>query len=285
MNTNEQSSIHKYALIGHPVAHSMSPTIHNSSFKALGLPCEYGLVDSAERGLVETVRFLKENDYYGWNVTMPDKTAMCDLCDEISLPSRITHAVNTIVNKDGKLYGTTTDGEGFVFAAKRMNIDLKGNVLTLLGGGGAAGSMMIAAALEDAHTIHVFCRSEKSRERMDLLRQKLDGESACRILIHEYKTDDFMQQCLNESIMLANATSVGMGETSEASPIDQLTLNKETAVFDAIYHPSVTKLMETAMECGCQTANGLPMLVGQAAASFKLWTGEDMPLTALPFSF
>ena len=271
----------RFALMGHPISHSLSPRIHNAAFQALGMNAVYELRDSSA-GTEATVRALVDEGYAGWNVTMPDKLAVGALCDELTREAALSGSVNTVLNRDGRLIGTSTDGRGFLDAASGLGIKLKGRRLTLLGGGGAAVSILIAAALDGADQIDVFCRSARSRERMQAVSGKLRGISSARIVLCPFEDTDALRRSIASSALLANATNVGMGESADQSPVPASLLVPDTAVFDAVYHPLKTRLLIDAEKAGCPTANGLPMLIGQAAASFEFWTGRPMPLKSLP---
>ena len=275
------SAIRKYGLIGHPIAHSLSPRIHSDAFHTLGISAFYTLEDTAEKGLEATVERLVRSGFSGWNVTMPDKTAMCDLCDELSEAASIGRSVNTVICRNGRLRGETTDGAGFLYAVREMGLSVENCRILLLGAGGAASSVLIACALAGAPSVTVFFRSESSRMRILALCRRL-GESpaakrtSVRILPVSSLTED--PSLLSESDLLVNATNVGMEPDTDASLIpDEQILPKSLAVFDAIYHPAKTKLLTIAEKAGCLTANGFPMLLGQAAESFRLWTGLEMP--------
>lgn len=123
----------KYYLIGSPVAHSKSPAMHNCAFSKLGIDAVYGLIEADENELPTVVDRLRRENAAGWNLTMPDKTAMCSLCDELSPAARIGRSVNTVKNENGRLIGHTTDGAGFILALKRSGHLISGNKMTLLG--------------------------------------------------------------------------------------------------------------------------------------------------------
>ena len=146
----------KYYLIGSPVAHSKSPAMHNCAFSKLGIDAVYGLIEADENELPKVVDRLRRENAAGWNLTMPDKTAMCSLCDELSPAAGIGRSVNTVKNENGRLIGHTTDGAGFILALKRSGHLISGNKMTLLGTGGAASSILIGSALEGASEISVF---------------------------------------------------------------------------------------------------------------------------------
>ncbi|MDD6348270.1 MAG: shikimate dehydrogenase [Lachnospiraceae bacterium] len=271
-----------YALIGHPVAHSLSPKIHNAAFAALSLDAVYILADSAERGLEGTINYLLGEGCRGFNVTMPDKTAIIGFLDDLSLEARIGGAVNTVICRDGHLRGETSDGAGFLYALRQGGFVPEGRSMTLLGGGGAASSILIAAALNGFTAVDVYCRSDRSFDRMETAADRLSDVSSTAITIRRFGDTDALKQSLAAHPLLANATSVGMGPTAGCSPLDGFALPGELTVFDAIYHPARTLLLEDAEKAGCTIINGLPMLIGQAAVSFKLWTGLTMPVDKLP---
>lgn len=285
MTEKNANEIMKYCLIGHPVGHSLSPRIHNEAFAALKIPAVYGTVDTSEKGLEETVKELKASGYLGWNVTMPDKTAMCSLCDELSAESEIGLSVNTVKNENGRLFGTTTDGIGFLHAAEGLNVRIAGNKIVLLGGGGAASAILISSALAGASEISVFVRSASSQERIETIAERLSGKCTGSVTLHSISDTEDLRKEISGCALLANATGVGMGRMEGMSLVpDESFLPSSAAVFDAVYFPRETLLLKTAKKAGCQTANGLPMLLGQAAASFRIWTGREMPLTSLDFS-
>ena len=271
----------RYALMGHPISHSLSPRIHNAAFKALGMDAVYELRDSSA-GAEATVRALVDEGYAGWNVTMPDKLAVCALCDELTTEAAMTGSVNTVLNRNGYLIGTSTDGQGFLNAVSTLGLALEGQRMTLLGGGGAAVSILVASALQKAGRIDVFCRSERSWKRIAGVAEKLLSHSPSEIILHPFEDNDALRESIAGSALLANATNVGMGEAAVQTPVDPSLLVADTAVFDAIYHPAETQLLKDAKEAGCLAANGLPMLIGQAAAAFEFWTGRPMPLSSLP---
>ncbi|MDO4479127.1 MAG: shikimate dehydrogenase [Lachnospiraceae bacterium] len=279
---NDPAVTARFAVIGHPVAHSKSPLIHNSAFRLLSLNAAYGLLDTDEAALPDTVKRMINEPYTGWNVTMPCKTRMSELCDEISVEARIARAVNTVSNRNGHLYGDTTDGKGFLFALATMGISVENEKLTLLGGGGAASAMLITSALAGAREIAVFCRSARSAERVQDVAARIAEASSCRITLHDMADTHDLKVQIADSIALANGTSAGMHPADEETPVPADCLAASCAVFDAVYNPLETRLLRGATAAGCPTANGLQMLVGQAAESFKIWTGLDMPTDLLP---
>lgn len=266
-------------LLGTPVAHSISPAMHNASFEKLGLDYAYLAFDVGEEQLESTVSTLKAVRARGWNVTMPCKNRMAELCDELSPAAKISGSVNTVVNENGLLTGHTTDGIGFLRAAREKGYDLKGKKLLLLGAGGASTSILVQAALDGASEIVVFSRPGVFYDRavsiIEVLREKTD----CILSIHNLADKERLKKNLKSSYILINGTSVGMAPDINRCLIpDASFFHKDLVVADVIYNPRETKLLAMAREAGCPTFNGLSMLLYQGAEAFRLWTGQEMPV-------
>lgn len=266
-------------LLGSPVAHSISPLMHNASFEALGLDYAYLCFDVGTDRLKEAVEGLRAMGARGWNLTMPDKNLMCQLADKLSPASEISGAVNTIVNDDGVLTGYTTDGTGYMRAAEEAGFPLPGKVMTLLGGGGAATAILVQAALDGMKEIRVFNRKSPTFDRLSAIAGQLNRRTDCLVTVHPPEDTEDLRASITDSDILTNATNIGMAPHTDACPIpDASFLRPELIVSDIIYNPRQTKLLQMAKETGCPFFNGLYMLLYQGAASFELWTGREMPV-------
>ena len=266
-------------LLGSPVAHSISPLMHNASFEALGLDYAYLCFDVGTDRLKEAVEGLRAMGARGWNLTMPDKNLMCQLADKLSPASEISGAVNTIVNDDGVLTGYTTDGTGYMRAAEEAGFPLPGKVMTLLGGGGAATAILVQAALDGMKEIRVFNRKSPTFDRLSAIAVQLNRRTDCLVTVHPLEDTEDLRASIADSDILTNATNIGMAPHTDACPIsDASFLRPELIVSDIIYNPRQTKLLQMASETGCPFFNGLYMLLYQGAASFELWTGRKMPV-------
>ena len=266
-------------LLGSPVAHSISPLMHNASFEALGLDYAYLCFDVGTDRLKEAVEGLRAMGARGWNLTMPDKNLMCQLADKLSPASEISGAVNTIVNDDGVLTGYTTDGTGYMRAAEEAGFPLPGKVMTLLGGGGAATAILVQAALDGMKEIRVFNRKSPTFDRLSAIAGQLNRRTDCVVTVHPLEDTEDLRASIADSDILTNATNIGMAPHTDACPIpDASFLRPELIVSDIIYNPRQTKLLQMASEIGCPFFNGLYMLLYQGAASFELWTGREMPV-------
>lgn len=271
----------QYYLLGDPIAHSLSPKMHNLAFKTLGLDARYDLLPTKLEEFPDTVARLRRENASGWNITMPGKEIMATLCDELSTAARIGGSVNTVVNRDSVLYGDTTDGVGFVHAVGRLGCSISGKKLVLFGTGGAASAILIQCALDGAREISVFYNRPSSGERVKALCRKLEDVSGTVFHFYTYN-DDTLKQELASADLLCNATNVGMDTGKEIKKSclvqDASFLKPELLVYDIIYHPVETPLLRMARQRGCTASNGLSMLLLQGAASFKIWTGREMPV-------
>ncbi|MDD3402083.1 MAG: shikimate dehydrogenase [Hespellia sp.] len=286
MSNNITGHTQLACLLGQPAAHSISPAMHNEAFNQLDIDCTYLAFDVGTDTLPEVVEGLRKMNVLGFNLTMPDKNLMCELCDELSDAARIGGAVNTVKNEDGKFVGHTTDGVGFMDACKASGFDIIGKKMTLLGAGGAASAILIQAALDGLTEISVFNVHDAFWDRAQHLVDTLNKETSCKVSLYDYEDPSVLNREIQSSDILTNGTSVGMAPNVDACIItDTSVLRPDLMVFDVIYNPEETKLLRLAREAGCSTANGLYMLLYQGAASFKIWTGQDMPVDIVKKKF
>ena len=266
-------------LLGSPVAHSISPQMHNEGFKQLGLDFAYLAFDIPLNELKTVTDSLRIMNVRGFNLTMPHKNAMCALCDELSPAAEIIGAVNTVVHDNGRFIGYTTDGTGYMRALEDDGFHIIGKKMTILGAGGAATSIFVQAALDGVSEISIFSRRSPFYERAEEIIKKLNERTTCKINLFDFDNPDILKREIAESAILVNGTSVGMAPNTDHCLIpDKSFFHKELIVSDVIYEPRETKLLKLAREAGCRTQNGLYMLLYQGAEAFKLWTGEEMPI-------
>ena len=178
-----------------------------------------------------------------------------------------------------KLIGYTTDGIGFMEAAKEVDMDPVGKTMVVFGGGGAALSILAQAAIDGVKKIYVFNRKGKSWDNIEKKLPLFKEGTSCEIIMEEYANKEALKKALDEAYLLVNASSVGMAPNEDGCLIDDANLfHKGLNVFDIIYNPAETKLMKMAKEAGCNTANGKMMLLYQGAAAFTIWTEKTMPV-------
>jgi len=254
----------RFALIGYPLGHSLSPAIHAELFKIADKNASYELIEIAPESLEKSADVLKTLG--GFNVTIPHKTNIIPLLDELSERAALFGAVNTVDNKNGKLIGYNTDCIGFLRALSGAGVELKGRVL-ICGCGGVSRMFAFESALAGCDI--TFGVREKSiykcRLLCDELKSKTDKDSKI-VIIDE----------INEGYdLIINGTPVGMFPNVDASPLRREVVEKSGAVFDSIYNPGETVLLRYAREAGIKHRNGLPMLVWQAAAAEEIWNGVN----------
>ena len=266
-------------LLGSPVEHSISPMMHNESFRVLGLDYAYLAFDVGEQELEIAVEGLKALKVKGFNLTMPNKNRMCRLCDQLSPAAEIIGAVNTVENRNGELVGHSTDGSGYMLAVKNAGYEILGKKMTLFGAGGAGTSILVQAALDGVAEISVFNRRTPFFERAEQIIRKLNERTSCKIRLYDYEDASVLRREIGDSAILTNATSVGMAPNLEACILkDTSILHPDLIVSDVIYNPKETKLLKMAKEAGCRTFNGMYMLLYQGAEAFRIWTGQEMPV-------
>ena len=278
-------------LLGSPVAHSMSPAMHNEAFAELGLDYRYLAFDVKEGELAGVMDSFRRMGVRGFNLTMPLKTEAVALCDRLSPAAEIAGSVNTVVlEDDGTATGHTTDGIGFTESARQEGVDFRGQKVTLLGTGGAGIAILVQLALDGAREVAVFERAtSRFHDRTARVVAELNERTHCHVTVYDYE-DAVMQQQIAESCLLINATNVGMAPHTDACIIqDPSWLTQRAAaplvVADVIYNPRKTKLLEMAEACGLKSFNGINMLLYQGAAAFELWTGERMPTEKIKAKF
>lgn len=274
---NPTGSTQLICLLGSPVSHSISPAMHNTAFDALGLDFSYMAFDVSKEDLPTAVEGLKKINCCNFNLTMPLKTAIIPLLDEIDEAAELAQSVNTCVCQDGKLVGYTTDGIGFLQSMKDCGIKYAGTTITILGAGGAASSIITQAAIEGVEKINIFKRKNASFQKVVDFADRLTKSTNCDLFVYDMEDMDILNFSLQESDILINSTNVGMGD-DDRSLVPKEFLHPGLTVCDVIYHPAETRLLKDAKACGCKTMNGKYMLLYQGAAAFKLWTGKDMPI-------
>lgn len=256
-------------VIGWPVAASLSPTIHNAAFDALGLDWIYLHLPVRPGGLGDALRGLTALGFAGANVTMPHKTEAADLVDARSAEAEVLRAVNTIVVTPEGLEGHNTDVGGFEdFLAEDLAFDPAGRTILIYGAGGAARACVLALARKGAGRIAVAVR-DRSRA---LALEGLAGDVAGRIEVIAF--DAATEESPD---LIVNATPVGA--VGESLPLPAL--GPGMHVIDLLYRPAVTPLQAKARAAGAAASNGLGLLLHQAGLAFERWTGQPPPLDVM----
>lgn len=270
------------AVLATPIKHSISPLIHNTAFKELGIDAVYLAFEVGPEGLADAFKTIKSFDMLGVNLSMPNKQKGYQLVDEVSEAARLLESINTVVNQDGKLIGHNTDGSGFMKSLADEGFEIANKKMTILGSGGAALAIIAQASLDGVAEIAVFKRAGRNyQETADKL-ATIAEKTSCQINLFPLEDQLLLKRQVVDSDLLVNATNIGMSPEVDKSLIEEGTwLHPPLFVADIIYQPRETKLLTLAKEQGCQTVNGLGMLLHQGATAFELWTGKSMPIEAV----
>lgn len=263
-------------LFASPSAHSVSPIIHNNAFKKLGLNYAYLSFEVNKDNLKDAVKSIKTLKMRGVNLSMPNKKEVIQYLDEISETAKLSQSVNTIVNDNGILKGYSTDGKGFFKSLEEEEIFVKNKNITILGTGGASISIISQAVFEGVENIFVFKRDKNWEEQKKIL-DNISDKTNCKIELYSLEDKNILKRKIEESILLINATNVGMKENISLIE-DKSFFRKDLIVSDIIYNPTKTKLLQIAEKEGCKIVNGIGMLLYQGALSFELWTDKKMPV-------
>lgn len=274
----------KYALIGYPLGHSLSSFIHEAGFKSLGMDSTYEILETPPDSLVDRIKFLKYNNYAGFNVTIPLKLPVTLFLNDIDVSADIVGAVNTVViNPDKTMKGYNTDVIGFRNAIP-SDVTLAGKVAGVLGTGGAARAAITALAQSQVRKIKVYTRNiPNCADLMKFLREKFPLVEFEAFQIERIRD-------LSDINILVNTTPIGMqGKAADFTPVEEnelRTLPQGAVVYDVIYNPKKTVLLKLAQKNGYRTINGVDMFIHQALAAEQIWTGKtpdfkDMKIAAL----
>lgn len=266
-------------LFATPSEHSISPMIHNAAFQALGIDAVYLAFEVGKETLPQAIQAIRDFKMLGVNLSMPNKTMAVELVDELSENARLVGAINTITNDNGRLIGDNTDGSGFMRSLEEASIDIIGKKISLLGTGGAAMAIVAQAALDGVREIAVYNRRNKSYKEIEEKLSYIEQNTASIISFNDLEDEERLAMDVGESILLVNATSVGMKPMEKKSPIKNFSIIREDLlVYDIIYTPRETELLKQAKEKGAKTMNGLGMLLYQGAEAFQKWTNKEMPI-------
>jgi len=259
-------------VIGDPIEHTLSPTIHNAAFNHLGLDFVFLAFRVKTADLENALRGMRGLGIHGLNVTMPHKNAVTAYLDELDEAVKFLGSTNTILNKDGKLSGFNTDGVGALKALRENGIELAEKKLLLLGAGGAAKAIAFSLAKEVGELVVLNRADGKSKELAERLTITLDKK-----VVGDALTPDAIADNLQDSDVLINATSVGMNPAANQSIVPPQLLRSDLTVMDIVYNPVETKLAKNAKAAGAKVISGVEMLIYQGAASFEIWTGHSAP--------
>ena len=267
----------RLGIIGHPIGHSISPVFQQVALDAIGFDGVYEAWDVAPDGVGEFVAGLRAPGTLGINVTVPHKEAVIPFLDEVDDWASTAGAVNTIVNRDGRLTGHNTDGIGFLRALREgADFDPRGRDVLVLGAGGSARGVVYALARAGIAQLFIANRTLERAERLVYL--AIDSGVAAEAM----ELSD-APGATREVALIVNCTSMGMvhGPDENGSPLSAADIPSTVLVNDLVYNPPETPLLREAARAGAATLGGIQMLVYQGAASFEMWTGHDAPVAVM----
>ncbi len=270
-------------LIGYPVAHSLSPGMHRAAFDALGIEAQYALWETQPGRLAQRIASLRFAGILGANVTIPYKEHVVSLVDECDALAARIGAVNTIVNRGGRLIGYNTDASGFTRAlAEFAAFDCPGKKVVVLGTGGAARAAAVGLLENGVGEVILLGRNEKHiHNLLQHLRTLTANMYGITRIYGALLGSPEASRLLTSADLVVNATSVGLKADDTILLFDVTSLPTTTLVMDMIFNPPLTPLLRAAQAHGCQVLNGLSMLLYQGALAFELWTNRPAPIEVM----
>jgi shikimate dehydrogenase len=266
-------------IIGYPIAHSISPIFQQAALDHCGIDATYQAYEVAPDDVGQFVNGLRRDGAWGINVTVPHKEAVIPHLDEVDDWATAAGAVNTIVNRDGRLTGHNTDGLGFLRALQdEGGFVPEGSRVLILGAGGAARGVVLALSRAKVATLIIANRTLERAQRLADLAHSADTEGIAIPLDGKDLTE-----AAGAADLIVNCTTIGMshGPDEAGSPLPSESITSTVLVNDLVYNPLETPLLKAAAQAGATCLGGILMLVYQGAASFEMWTGRDAPVAVM----
>ena len=264
----------KLGIIGYPLGHSISAVIQKAGLESIGLKGSYDVIETPPEDLINRIKYIKANGYNGFNVTIPLKVPMSLFLEDIDDYANIAGCVNTVkVLEDKSFYGYNTDIYGFKKAIPQ-DFDLNSKNASILGTGGASRAAVVGLAERGVKEIDFYTRNIiNSRQTLDYVRAKFP-----EITFNVYQIQNI--RSLEHTSIIVNATPIGMkGFMADQMPLERADLDKlnpeKTIVYDIVYNPVKTILIQEAQKRGLKTIGGLDMLIYQAERAIEIWTGQS----------
>ena len=269
----------RIALLGHPVAHSISPAFQQAALDACGIDARYEGWDTPPEDLRIAVERLRSGDLLGANVTVPHKVAAMRLVDRPDALAERVGALNTIVRRNGLLEATNTDVTGILRALESAEVEVRGAEVLLVGAGGAARAVVVAMRHAGAARVVI---ANRTPERAAAL-ASLGGSDLDLRYVPLDADDATFRGAASRARVIVQSTSLGMrhGPDEGANPVPGDLMHPGQVAFDLVYVPEETPFLRAAAQAGARPVGGLAMLVHQGAEAFRLWTGVEPPLEVM----
>jgi shikimate dehydrogenase len=264
------------AIIGDPVDGSLSPVMQNAAFSALEIDWAYFAIRISSGMAAAAIDAARTIGLAGLNVTMPLKAEVIPYLDYVDPGALAARSVNTVVNNNGRLEGYSTDGEGFIRSLRDEGISLTGAHVVIIGAGGAARPIAAAVAGAGAVKITVICRNAAAGDDIARIIKDINPDAVSA----RFSFDNITKEDLTGASLIVNATPLGKN-SMEGLTLLMDGIAPDTAVADLNTVPPFTAFLAAAQERGCAVISGRGMLVHQGSLSFKLWTGQDAPLSVM----
>jgi shikimate dehydrogenase len=269
-------------VIGYPLKHSVSPDFQQAALNYCKLDMRYEAWEVKADDLPSAINRLRQPQNLGANITVPYKEAVIRLLDRIDDFAGLVGAVNTVVNRDGRLVGFNTDAVGFLRALREdAGFEPENKEVLILGAGGAARAVSFGLLQEKVSALIIANRSLAKAKNLAgaLAKQAANSKMKTEIAAVPLQSAN-LEKVVVQCQLIVNCTTIGMKCSSDEgqSPLASRLIHKDALVYDLVYNPSQTPLLRMAKAAGAKTIGGLPMLVYQGAASFKMWTGREAPL-------
>jgi shikimate dehydrogenase len=281
---NITSGTRLFAVLGHPVAHSLSPVMQNAALAEMGLDGVYLAFDVPPQRLGDALRGMAAAGVGGVNLTIPLKEHAPPLLDWLSPEAERIGAVNTVRFAEGRLEGHNTDAPGFLQSLRSLDFDPAGKHCVVLGAGGSARAVAVALLSAGAVVTLANRTEERAHELARVLNEGAgDGSEARPEAVSVTPMEaEALERALAAAELLVNTTSVGMTPHADAPPpVPTTALHPRLLVYDLIYNPAETRLLAAARECGARTCNGVSMLAHQGALALEIWTGRPAPVATM----
>lgn len=266
------------AIFGHPIAHTMSPVIQNAAFREAGVDGVYLAFHVLPENLAEAVAGARAMGFMGLNITVPHKVAVMEHLDSVDEGARAIGAVNTVVNRDGRLVGYNTDGAGYLSSlATEMGFTPRGKNVVILGAGGAARAILHAVLAGEPASVVIANRTVKKASDLADEFSSVAPDATVDVCSLDAKA---LSGPASGADLVVNTTSMGMdGSPGPDFPVDSMP--EYGIVSDIVYKPLETEILGKALDRGLRAHRGLGMLIHQGALGFRLWTGKDAPVETM----